>query len=179
VPKQDPLGYYRILNVSPEASGAEIRLAYRLLKKSYHEERKQLAVSKIRAAFKTLSNPVTRRTYDNPDGGGRARNPAAGLRGQRHGAKTIHIGLALLAVSSIVLLIMISPSLKTHFVSFEAGDELVWSETGEQLGSVVTFEAKHRFFGGSVAAAYQIDPTSGEAPVWYPARDLERYCHNR
>jgi hypothetical protein len=74
---------------------------------------------------------------------------------------------------------MISPSLRTQFVSFETGDELIWSESGELLGSVVTFERKHQFSGGSVAAAYQIDPISGAALVWYPARDLERYCRNR
>jgi hypothetical protein len=95
------------------------------------------------------------------------------------GIRAIHVLVALLVISSAVLLLTVGPDLRAQFVSFEAGDELVWSKTGRPLGTVLTVEHQHVFPNGSASKAYQIRPADGEGPVWYPARDVERYCDTR
>ncbi|HXV78058.1 MAG TPA: DnaJ domain-containing protein [Candidatus Polarisedimenticolaceae bacterium] len=181
MPQHDRLGYYRILNIGPDAGAAEIRLAYELLKTAYREGRRNLEIGKIREAYAVLGDPSARRAYDRADGrsGGGGENLLDAIRQTAARVKIVPVGLGLVAVGVIVLLGLIGPDLRAQFVSFEPGDALVWSATGEALGSVVAFDQGHTFSSGAVGRAYRIEPAAGGGPVWYPARDLERYCRTR
>jgi len=163
------MGYYAALNVSPEATAGEIRLSYTFIKQSYHEERRQLDIGKIRAAYEILSDPKARRKYDS----GKAAN--VGVMALFSSISPQQVLLPLLIISGLVLLVILGPGLRAQFRSFEPGDEIYWSENGETLGRVLSFDREHQFSSGSVAPAFEILPDSGEEPVWYPARDLKRY----
>jgi curved DNA-binding protein CbpA len=181
VSKADPLGYYRALNISPGASPAEIRLAYTFLKRAYREGRKHLQIGKIRAAYETLSNPHVRKRYDAGESVESRRRvqrgpDVAAMLARVNVAKT---GLVLLLVGAVVLLVLVGPGIRAQFVSFELGDRVYWSESGENLGEVVAFEAQHRFATGAVAPAYRVRSEESGKPTWYPARDLERHCRAR
>lgn len=64
------MNYYDILNVSPKASNAEIKSAYRKLARKLHPDKHGGDTSmarefaKIANAYETLGNPKTRATYD-------------------------------------------------------------------------------------------------------------------
>ena len=173
MPKRDPLGYYTALHVSPHATSAEIRLSYTFIKRSYQRKRRDLDVAKIRAAYETLSDPLTREMYDN---GEIARVGAP----SRLGSIPLRpVLLPLLIVAVLVLVGMVGPGFLAQLRDFEPGDEIYWSTNDETLGKVLSFEREHQFPSGSVSPAFEILPASGEAPVWYPARDLKRYARTR
>jgi len=63
--------YYRVLGISPTASLAEVRHAYRELSKLYHPDTTQLSPAdatarfqRLNEAYSTLSNPEARSLYD-------------------------------------------------------------------------------------------------------------------
>ena len=63
--------YYQLLQISPEASGTELRQAFRSLSKRYHPDTTELPEQEAREAFRrlqqaylTLSDPERRRAYD-------------------------------------------------------------------------------------------------------------------
>lgn len=69
------MAYYRLLNVSPQATEKEIQKAYRRLVKVYHPDRNQHVsqpqrqqreekLKRINIAYDILSNPFKRRQYD-------------------------------------------------------------------------------------------------------------------
>lgn len=66
----DKMNYYQRLNVSPEATGQEIKEAYRQLAFKYHPDRNEgdaQAADKMKAvneAYAVLSDPAKRRQYD-------------------------------------------------------------------------------------------------------------------
>jgi hypothetical protein len=173
VGKNDPKGYYAALNLGPDATASEIRLAYNFMKQSYHEERRQMDIGKVRAAYEVLSDPRARRSYD--DGSSQGRNGAAWLKKISFRKVLVPV----LAVGLAALLVMLGPSLRAQFRSFDPGDEIYWSENDEPLGTVLQFEREHRFPTGATVPAFEILPASGEDPVWYPARDLKRYARTR
>lgn len=65
----DPLGYYRILEISLTASAAEIKSAFRRKAMEYHPDRCTLPnatelFQKVNAAYQVLSDPESRARYD-------------------------------------------------------------------------------------------------------------------
>ena len=61
--------HYETLNVSPNASQAEIKQAYRRLVKQYHPDSNQVTVGRekiicINAAYEVLGDPSNRQSYD-------------------------------------------------------------------------------------------------------------------
>lgn len=65
----DPLGYYRILEVSQTASAAEIKAAFRRKAMEYHPDRCTLPnatglFQKVNAAYRVLGDPESRGRYD-------------------------------------------------------------------------------------------------------------------
>ena len=173
MPKNDPKGYYAALNLSPDATAAEILLAYNFIKQSYHEERRQMDIGRVRAAYEVLSDPRARRSYD--------KATAAGGSGPAW-MKSISwskLLVPLLVVAAVALLVIVGPSLRAQLRSFDPGDEIYWVENGESLGKVLKFDREHHFPTGATAPAFEILPASGEDPVWYPARDLKRYGRTR
>jgi curved DNA-binding protein CbpA len=173
VSKRDPQGYYAALNLSPDATAAEIRLAYNFIKQSYQEQRRQIDIGKIRSAYEVLSDPRARRRYDRGETDGS--DPMAWIRS----IKPRQVLVPLLCVSLVVFLFLVGPSLRAQFRSFEPGDQVYWVENDEDLGKILSFDREHRFPSGAVVPAFEVLPASGESPVWYPARDLKRYGRAR
>ena len=171
--KRDPKGYYTALNISPGATAAEIRLAYTFIKQSYHEEGRQVDIGKVRAANEVLSDPRARRDYD--------RGTAEGGRGPAwmRSLSLRQVLVPLLGLGLLALLVILGPSLRAQFRTFEPGDQIYWTENEEPLGKVLSFDREHRFPSGATVPAFEILPASGDAPVWYPARDLKRYGRTR
>jgi hypothetical protein len=67
--KQDLLGYYKILDLSPNATAAEIRRAYYTLALRYHPDKNTSAEAEVMfkgivQAYSVLSDPDNRREYD-------------------------------------------------------------------------------------------------------------------
>ncbi len=64
------MNYYEILNVSPKASNAEVKSAYRKLARKLHpdknngDEAKSLEFARIAKAYEVLGNPKQRADYD-------------------------------------------------------------------------------------------------------------------
>ncbi len=64
------VNYYQVLNVSPKASNAEIKSAYRRLARKYHPdvnddlETASREFAKIAEAYEILGNPQERANYD-------------------------------------------------------------------------------------------------------------------
>lgn len=63
------IDYYATLNVSPQATYAEIKQAYRILVKQYHPDSNSStgdhdAIVRINAAYEVLSDPQKRKQYD-------------------------------------------------------------------------------------------------------------------
>lgn len=65
-----PLSHYKTLGIDPEASGDDIRNAYRKLAKKYHpdtnhgDERSEEPFKRVAAAYSALSDPNARQQYD-------------------------------------------------------------------------------------------------------------------
>lgn len=63
--------HYQLLEISPQASAAELRQAFRHLSKRYHPDTTSLpaaqareAFARLRQAYTVLADPVSRRAYD-------------------------------------------------------------------------------------------------------------------
>lgn len=63
-PNRDPSGYYRMLEVSPDAPRHEIRLAYERVLAVAHANRMAFVAEMAATAYKTLSDEVSRQSYD-------------------------------------------------------------------------------------------------------------------
>jgi len=61
---RDPSGYYRMLEVSPDAPRHEIRLAYDRVLAVAQANRMAFVAEMAAAAYKTLSDEASRRYYD-------------------------------------------------------------------------------------------------------------------
>jgi hypothetical protein len=170
VKKNDPKGYYAVLNISPGASQQEIRLAYELLKQARKGGRRNLDMGKIQSAYETLSDGQQRGLYD---GGGSSR---PGGKSRLH---SVPLLVTLLLAFLGVLAFALGPVIKAHFTTFDAGDELHWKRTGKPLGVVLAYDAEHEFESGAAMPAYQVEIRSGEEPVWFSAWDLNRNCKGR
>jgi curved DNA-binding protein CbpA len=170
VKKRDPRGYYAALNVSPDASQQEIRLAYEFLKQAYKDGRKGLDIGKIQTAYETLSEVQERDLYDR---GGSART---GGKSRLH---SVPLLVTLFVVFVAILAFAIGPIIKAHFTTFEAGDDLYWKRTGKFFGAVQAFDPQHEFENGIAAPGYRVELQSGQEAVWFPARDLNRNCRAR
>lgn len=63
------LNYYRLLEVQPMATQAEIKRSYRRLVRKYHPDLNQealdLHIKRLNEAYAVLSDPVKRPAYDN------------------------------------------------------------------------------------------------------------------
>jgi len=63
-PNRDPSGYYRMLEVSPDAPRHEIRLAYERVLAVAHANRMAFVAEMAATAYKSLSDEASRRSYD-------------------------------------------------------------------------------------------------------------------
>ena len=61
---RDPSGYYKMLEVSPDAPRHEIRLAYERVLAVAHANRMAFVAEMAATAYKTLSDEASRRSYD-------------------------------------------------------------------------------------------------------------------
>jgi len=170
---RDPRGYYKALGLSSGTTQHEIRLAYTFLKDAYKQGRKSMKIGEIQAAYDILHDPVSRKEYD-------SRNLSASKPEARNGLRLGSRGLlaVLLLVLAGVAAWALAPEIKARTVSFEVGDDLMWSRTSKPLGVVLEFADEHSFPEGGVDSAYKIQPASGEA-VWLAARDLRKNCKVR
>ena len=174
--RPDPEGLYAALNVSPDASQQEIRLAYTFLKQAYKSGNRSLKIGRVRQAYKTLGTPATRKRYD--DG---KRSPLARFT-RPDGTTPLHslpLLIGLLLATGGVTAFTLGPTVRAWFVTFDAGQQLYWKETGRPLGTVLQLAPDHEFAQGRRGRAYQIDLGAGNEPVWLPANDLARNCFPR
>jgi hypothetical protein len=174
VANADPLGYYKALNIGPGASQQEIRLAYKFLKRAYQEEHKRLDIGQIQRAYETLTDVRKKQQYDEGELRRRERRAAAVSR-----LNSVGLLIVLVVMFCLMLGIFYGPTIKARLVHFNTGDELVWSVDNRTLGTVLSYEPNHKFPNFVVAPAYKIGPPGDEEPIWYPARDLERYCSRK
>ncbi|NJK40917.1 MAG: J domain-containing protein [Acaryochloridaceae cyanobacterium SU_2_1] len=85
------LSYYRLLDLSPQASRDDIHRAYRQKSKLYHPDTTELSpdlaaeeFQRLHEAYATLSNPEGRRAYDRQLGLEKRLNSPQGLRARTH-----------------------------------------------------------------------------------------------
>jgi hypothetical protein len=185
VQKSDPLGYYAALNISPGASREEVRLAYRFLKKSYFETRsRKIKISKAQAAYEMLNDPKRKSAYDRGDvsaaraGGAVPAEPGTDWkeRLRKYGAVT---AVVLVVVLVGLVYTFYGSAIRGAFNHFEQGDTLYRPGGTMPLGTVELYESDHVFPNGRTGNAYRIRPAAGGDPLWYPARDLDRYFEKR
>ncbi len=170
--KRDPKGFYAALNVSATANQLEIRLAYKFLKKAHREGRRQANVGKIEEAYRTLSDPQRRETYDHP------RSKTDEARGKTDARELLNCRPVLIGICVVFVLTIgyaLGPYLISNFVSFDPGESLAWKNTKEPLGVVVEYSENHPFEEAAAQAAYKIRLSTGDEQ-WFPAADLHRYC---
>lgn len=163
---QDPLGYYKVLNVSPGANEAEIRLAYTFLKNAWQQNR-ALPRARIREAFECLSDPRQKAAYDTGKLG----------RGD-HEWLTAAIGSVVLAALVAFAGLVFPGFLLSGPQPYRSGDTLVRAADQGALGQIVRQEAVHRFPNGQTGSAYLVKHVDG-TERWYPAGDLERHYRRR
>ena len=163
---RDPLGYYRVLNLSPGANEAEIRLAYTFLKNAWQHDRK-IPRAKIKEAYDCLSDPKLKGTYDS--GKKRARSDrewaAVGVSGA--------IMVALLLFAGLVFPGFMLP----RPTPFASGSLLVRQKDQAPLGEVVRRDPAHHFTNGGSGSAYLVRFPDG-SERWYPTSDLENHYQN-
>jgi DnaJ-class molecular chaperone len=67
-PNDDPLGYYRVLGLAPNATQAQIQHAYRLWAKAFHPDTSGNSDAsdfrRIKEAYDTLSDQSLKQKYD-------------------------------------------------------------------------------------------------------------------
>jgi len=68
--KRDVLGYYKLLNISPDASASEIRKSFYSLAKVYHPDKNtsseaEVVFKGVLQAYEVLGDPEKREQYDN------------------------------------------------------------------------------------------------------------------
>ncbi|MGD8377774.1 MAG: hypothetical protein PVF68_16710 [Acidobacteriota bacterium] len=161
---RDPKGYYATLNLSPEASDAEVRLAYTFLKSAWRTNRK-LDRRKIKQAFDVLSDAELRAAYRRST----TRRPAISPDRQ----------IYVLGGSSAAVLFLIAAFLFPGFLRpapepFSPGDRLLNQRTMAPLGEVLRREAGHVFPNGGTGDAYLIRLEDGQER-WFPIGDLEEH----
>jgi curved DNA-binding protein CbpA len=173
---RDPEGLYAALNVSPDASQQEIKLAYTFLKQAYRKGVRSVKIGKVREAYGRLGTPAERKKYD---AGKQSRLP----RLRRPDGTTALNSAPLLAGLALMLLVVTAfvfgPAVRARFVTFDPGTRLYWKDTGRTLGTVIKLERDHLFAEGRRGSAYQIDMGSGGEPVWFAATDLALNCGRR
>ena len=163
---RDPLGYYRVLNLTPGANEAEIRLAYAFLKNAWQKDRK-IPRSRIKEAYDCLSDPKMKTSYDS---GRRARVDRDWVTVGVSGA----ILVALLLFAGLIFpgFLMPRPS------AFAPGSLLVRQKDQTPLGEIVRREPAHLFANGATGSAYLVRFADG-SEHWYPVSDLENHYQHR
>lgn len=161
---RDPKGYYAVLNLSPNASDAEVRLAYTFLKNAWRTNRR-LDRRRIKEAFDVLSDPEQLAAYRRS----RTRRPVISPD-QR---------IYVLGGSAAALLFLIAAFLFPGFLrpapeAFSPGDRLLNQRTMAPLGEVMRRETGHAFPNGGTGDAYLIRLEDGQER-WFPVGDLEEH----
>ena len=164
--RKDRHGHYAALNLSADAAPEEIELSFRMLKRSYQERRTSVNIAKVQTAYEVLSDPRSRREYDN--------------LGQRKASSSLMSQPVILGILLVVLIFLVvilhGAEIRARMTQFEPGDTLYLRADGQFFGTVQAFESQHVFFNGAQAPAYLIENTPGSEGEWYPARDLTRLC---
>lgn len=172
--KNDPLGYYAALNVSPGATHHEIRLGYKFIKEARREGKRSIDVRKVQEAYDVLSDPKRRAAYDRGD-----IHRDAWWRSLRWIPHGLIAGVVLFVVLAFQVWSVHGDKIRGVFQHFEPGAELVAIESREPLGTVIEYRRNHQFPNGKSRNAYQVRPADGTAPRWYPATDIDRYFESR
>jgi curved DNA-binding protein CbpA len=164
--QRDPLGYYKVLNLSPGANEAEIRLAYTFLKNAWQRDRR-IPRSRIKEAYDCLSDSRQKAAYDS---GKRSRGDrdmvAVGVSGA--------IMVALLLFAGLIFPGFFLPNPKP----FASGTAVVRQKDQAPLGEIVRREPAHLFPNGVSGAAYLVRLADG-TERWYPTTDLENHYQRR
>ena len=160
---RDPNGYYDVLNISPGANSAEVQLAYTFLKNAW-QKRRGLPRGRIKEAYECLSDPDTKRDYDE-----KARRGGGAAPERVRLIASIVLAVVLLAFGGFVFPGFLLPAPEP----FELGDQVVSRVDAEPLGRVMKIEIGHRFPNGGVGDAYQLQLSQG-GQAWFPTGDLER-----
>ena len=164
---RDPKGYYALLNLSPNASEAEVRLAYTFLKIAWGMNRK-LNRAKIKEAYDCLSDADRCLEYRTA---GKKKRGSPGNRVYVFGGS---LALVLFLVGAFVFPGFLIPAADP----FRSGDRLLHAGDMAPLGEVVRMEAGHRFANGLAGNAYLIRMEDG-TERWFPTIDLERHYQKR
>src|SRR6266850_1619431 len=129
----DLKGHYRTLKVSSDASPDEIRLSYAMAKQNASGS----LLKRIEEAFETLRDQDRRSVYDREglEGSDILRKPA-----------TLAAALGLLLVTFAAIY---GPGILRGMKSYREGQSVVETRTGREFGTVVRYEASHRFPQGS------------------------------
>ncbi len=167
---RDPLGYYAALNIGPDASRQEIRLAWEFVKNAPASRQ-----AKIREAYAVLIRPERRQLYDS--GRMKGARPLVPRELRKH-LNSVAVLAVLLLVFGTIILYGFGDDLRAGLTSFSPGDELAWND-GTPLGTVLAYEGDHVFPSGVRGAGYQVRPADGGEDVWYPASDLKRHGKRR
>jgi len=159
---RDPLGYYRVLNLSPGANEAEIRLAYTFLKNAWQHDRK-IPRSRIKEAFDCLSDPSLKGAYD------------SGKR-KRADRDWVAVGVSAAILAALLLFAgLVFPGfLLPRPTPFASGSQLVRQKDQAPLGEIVRRDPAHRFPNGVSGSAYLVRFGDG-SERWYPTSDLENH----
>ena len=161
----DPSGYYRVLNLSPGATDAEVRLAYTFLKNEWQMNRK-IPRARIKEAYDFLCDPNQKEAYD------------AG-RAEDGGGVMLRVTGAALLTGLVLFWAFVFPGvLQPGRATFHAGDRLHQARVGAFLGEVVRKEEGHRFPNGAAGDAYLVRLEDG-SERWFPTTDLEAHYRAR
>lgn len=173
--KSDREGHYAALNVSPEATQSEIRLAYEMSKQA-HKAKGRRPPPAVRAAYEVLSDAEARERYD------AGPKPLFGFLKRPDGTSRLN-SVPVLIGSVIVLIVtlgfMAGPEIRMHFTQYEVGDELYWKRNSKPFGVIEAYEEQHPFADGTRMAAYRVRSAKDEESSWHPAKDLHRYTAPR
>jgi DnaJ-class molecular chaperone len=135
--------FYTVLQVAPEASGAEIKTAFRNMAKTCHPDMKpgdseaEAAFQEVKRAYELLSNPEGRKAYDEFLAGQRA----VRRRRFRHAAATMSASFVLTAATVV--------------------GAMIWLQNGGALSARELAEAPGR--SGAVDVTRTASPSPGES----------------
>lgn len=164
----DTQGYYNALRLEPDASSEQIQLAYEMLTEVSDEER-GLTMAEVERAYRILSNPISRMSYDRVQ-----TSPQKYIV-----AKRLLDDARILVVSVLLLVGVLAfvwyPLYGDRFRSFSAGDRLV-DLAGHEFGVVVQSSSTHTFPNGAEAEAYLIEMNGTGKLRWLPADDIRSTC---